>query len=91
MFTRTEAVDFALERGLKGANFVYYAGGMLVVYYWIGDSTNLRYSSGPSAIPMESGLVDVLRRRGSGWFVSAKVNKAWSWYFDNGDVVPHDE
>ncbi|KKL89795.1 hypothetical protein LCGC14_1911180, partial [marine sediment metagenome] len=23
MFTRSEAIDFAFERGLKGANFIY--------------------------------------------------------------------
>ena len=90
MFTRAEAIDFAFERGLKGANFVYWDGEKIVIYYWEGRSTDLTYSSGPSAIDSQGDRhIEALRSRTPGWFVSAKVNKVWAWHFSNGDVVPH--
>lgn len=90
MFTRTEAVDFAFINGLRGANFVCFTKEKLVVYYWEGRSTDLTYGSGPDDLEFTGRLSDVLRRRGYGWFVSAKTDGVWFWYFDDsGDRVPH--
>ncbi|KKK49984.1 hypothetical protein LCGC14_3129550 [marine sediment metagenome] len=90
MFTRSEAIDFAFERGLKGANFIYLRAGTVVVFYWEGNSTNLRYGSGPDAHVTEGRLAEVLKDRDDGWFVSARTEGSWYWYFgDSGDKVPH--
>ncbi len=89
MFTRTKAVDFALEGGLKGANFVSRGGGKLVFYYWEGSDTCLKHG-GAADEPLEDRLAEVLAGRGDGWFVSAKTDGEWFWYFDDSGVaVPH--
>jgi hypothetical protein len=90
MFTRAEALEFAFEQGLKGANFVYRSGGQLVFYYWQSDETCLRHGDGSRTDePTEGRLAQVLGGRGEGWFVSAKVDGSWSWYFSPEDEVPH--
>lgn len=92
MFARTEAIDFALENGLKGANFIRRWDGRLFFYYWQSDETWLRHGSGgPADEPSEGKLAQVLAGRGDGWFVSARIDGSWFWYFDSsGDRVPHD-
>ncbi len=90
MFTRSEAIDFAFERGLKAANFVYLRAGKIVVFYWEGNTTDLRYGSGPDEHVTEGRLAEVLRGRDDGWFISAKTDGSWHWYFDaSEDKVPH--
>ncbi len=93
MFTRTEAIDFALERGFKGANFVYCGGDKMQVYYCEDGNclTCLGRNHIQADLPLEGRLAEALGKRGDGWFVSAKNNGTWYWHFDNaGDSVPHD-
>ena len=95
MFTRTEAIDFALERGLEGANFVYRSGDVLQIYYSDGCLTCLgrnhdRVNISTSSFP-DGRLAEVLAGRGDGWFVSAKVDGEWFWHFDSETKVPHKE
>lgn len=89
MFTRTEAIDFAIDRGLKGINFVHRWKGKMQVYCSHGWACALVESDKPRAEPTDGRLAEVLRGRGDGWFVSAQTNGVWVWYFDNGDEVLH--
>ena len=82
MFTRTEAIDFATEKGLTGTNFVYHRVGIIRVF-WQGDCV------ADSKVESSSRLGLLLMGKGEGWFVSAKVAGAWYWYFSGGEVVPH--
>lgn len=91
MMTRTEAIEFAFENGLKGANFVHLGAGKIVVYYWEGLSTDLNYGSGPDIHATEGRIAEVLKDRGDGWFVSAKTDGEWYWHFDSETRVPHEE
>ncbi len=91
MFTRVEAIEFALEKGLKGANFIHRGGGQLVFYYWEDNTTNLRHGSRPGDEPVVGKLAEALQGQDDGWFVSAKTNGEWFWYFDSVAGVPHKE
>lgn len=91
MFTRTEAIDFAFENGLKGANFIHRGRGKLVFYYWESNQTTLTHGSRPIDDPIDDRLGEVLRDRGDGWFVSARTDGEWFWYFDSVAGVPHKE
>ena len=75
MFTREEALEFAFEGGLKGANFVHRWNGKLTVWYWEGRGTMSYYGSGPEDEPTAGRLAEALRDKPDGWFVSAKPPK----------------
>ena len=90
MFTRTEAIDFAIDQGLKGVNFVHIWDGKMQVYWRHGWASCLGDADKPQAKPTDGRLSEVLEGRGEGWLVSAKTDGAWHWYFDSsGDRVPH--
>lgn len=90
MFSRIEAIEFAFKNGLRAANFINLREGKIVVFYWEGHSTDLKYGSGPDALGTGGRLVEVLRDREDGWFISAKTDGSWYWYFDDsGYRVPN--
>ena len=91
MFTRTEAIDFAIDQGLKGVNFVHRWDGKMQVYWQGGWTSCLGDGDKPSAEPTEGRLAQVLAGRGDGWFVSARTDGEWFWYLDAETRVPHEE
>lgn len=89
MFTRLEAAEFAIERGLEHANFIYWDGNLYQVYLpKDGCATCIRRSSGPA---FSTGLLGwLLRDKTIGWLVSGKVQGKWMYYFDSvSSGVPH--
>lgn len=93
MFTRAEAMEFAIEQGFKNPNFVYVQGDRMQVYLLKdGCSTCLKRSSGPYSVGLsaESLFAFALRGREDGWIVSGKLGGVWKYYFDAaGDEIPH--
>ena len=91
MFTRTEAIDFAIDHGLTGVNFVHIWDGKMQVYWHEGWPSCLGKGDKSYPEPTEGRLAEVLRDRGDGWFVSAKTDGEWFWYFDSETKGSHKE
>ena len=93
MFTRAEAIEFAIEQGFKNPNFVYVQGDKMQDYLLKdGWSTCLQRSSGPDSVGLSANhlLAFALRSKEDGWVVSGKLGGVWRYYFDAaGDEIPH--